>query len=185
MGLSFQVGVPEAVWLPDMASEVRRLLESRYGLGLSPPSDGYHDPDIDPDDRVEAAEHTSEEMGWSWVGALQERAKEALGAGGAPHLLACDSWSTVYLPLETKCETVTVSEQQVTVASLPALAREMTSLLSLLGLPREPEALLARRSEYLDDDDRADDDPDLQAAIELSLAIDEAVARRLPLWVVK
>jgi len=50
MGLAFQVGVPEAVWLPAMAVEVRKLIESRCGLVLAQPSESYYDPEIDPDD---------------------------------------------------------------------------------------------------------------------------------------
>ncbi|HEY3449960.1 MAG TPA: hypothetical protein VGK67_26650 [Myxococcales bacterium] len=37
-------------------------------------------------------------MGASWIGRLQKAVAKRLGKKGCPHLLACDSWVTVYLP---------------------------------------------------------------------------------------
>ena len=93
MGLTLRVAGAANAFESDHAAVVAAAVERSLGYRL-PARVGF------------LRRHSSSEMGWSWIDALREDAAHALGDAASPHLHACDSWCSVYLPRELTPTTV-------------------------------------------------------------------------------
>jgi hypothetical protein len=171
MGLTFVVGNPEAVFVPDYAERVRARLAKAFGPGLL---DSSEEP------------YSSQEVGWGGWARLQEAATDAVGEKRLPHLLSMEAWNGCFVPVATEPTEFAIkgNSAPLKVGSLPALVRELEAVAAALDLPTDD----ARLRELADE--HADDEPgeyamDYQTFAELLLAAHVAQHRRQVLWVVK
>jgi hypothetical protein len=172
VGLSFSVGSPSDVFIPDYAERVRSLLVTVFGPGvaLGSPEEAY----------------SSDEVGWGGWARLQAAAADTVGADRVPHLLSMEAWNGCYVPAPTEPTAFLIpgNSAPLAVGSLPALVGELEAVGAALGLPTDDNGLRDLSAVH------ADDDPDeghvdFQTYAELLLAAHVAERRRQVLWVVK
>ena len=167
MGLTLRVGPATAVFAAPHGDVHTAALRDDFGLDFAATTDPTW---------------TSEDLGWSWIGELQKYAKDS----PSPQLAACNSWLTVYLPRDLDVTSYTAGKSGMVCGSAKRLLTELDRLAAPLQIPSgtaEQEALLQR---YLDEDGfDADDDAHLQAYLWLAKGAREALASKLPLWIVK
>ena len=170
MGLSLQVAAATEVFEDPYGGIHAEQLEERFGFAH-------------PTSR-EADAWCSDEMGWSWVGKLQETAQR-LGVQ-APHLAACNAWLTVYLPKDIDLDSYTVEADEMICGSVQRLGAELAILAEKMGIPDDVGAQVAMLNRYIEEDGvDADDDPDVQCLLQFLEGCRRLRATGLPLWVVK
>jgi hypothetical protein len=170
VSLTFVVGNAADVFPPDFAREVEGELRKRFELGSSS-EDAYRSDDL-------------EAVGWP---ALQQRAVNALGVGGASQIAAVDAYQAVYLPgASGPVEHIAVANaaDPLQVGSVAKLVEELNALAAKTKLPTDDIELMDLAAHYLEDDAKFDQDLDVQTYIQLMLSAKQAVARKQPLWVV-
>jgi hypothetical protein len=175
MGLSYQVGSARSVYHADYAEAVVLGLESL----------GFQDRGGQPGQPL----YCSNDAGWSWCEALQKTAIETLGQVKLSHLVHCDAWNTVYLPLELAPVVLKIkhkSGSELRVASLYGLERELRAFAQARDLPTSATQVQDFYQRYIEEIDcDCDDDPDLQNYALMWLTLLEAQAQEQPMWVVK
>ncbi len=194
MGLSFQAGPAAQVFEKSFAREVSATLERRFGFvcesphakletfisKLSPPAL------VRKPHKLDDESYCSEEVAWSGWEELQKSAQALLGAREIPHLLFVEAWQGAYLPMPLDPQVVKISKsEELRVASLPALIRELLAYSTAARLPVEEAALRALYAEYSEDDDRVDADMHIQTYLQLMLTAQYASKAQCALWVVK
>lgn len=173
MGLAFQVTTPDHAFVAGYADKVIDTFWDRFGVRYS---------------MRDRPRYWSEEIGSKWLLELQEALEERLGSGTLPHLEACDSWATVYLPIEDlEPEQLTIGGEPLIVASLPGLRKELVRVAEALEqpTPTEHEALEQAAKGYQADDGLADRDHAIQAYLHLAMTVEHAAEQTLPLWVLR
>jgi hypothetical protein len=172
MGLIFSVGNPADVQSEPFAEQVRATLAKYFGESIV----------LDSSD----APYSSAEVAWSGWALLQEKAVQTITAEQAPHFLSMAAWFGCFVPTEVRSGALEFPGESLpmSVASLPALVRELELVGGVLGLPIDDRGLrqLARRYQ---DEDIEEDDFANQTYVELLLAAHEATRRRQVLWVIK
>ena len=173
MGLIFTVGCPRDAFVEPFADIVAETFDAHFSSAFPVETD--------------QVPYISDEVGWSGWRELQERAQRVLSSQPPMHLLSMEAWHGVYVPVPTEIGSFSFDEQEtpLDVASLPDLVRELDSLGRADGLPVDDDGLDALAMRYMEDDDLADQDMDVQTYVQLLLAAREATRRNQPLWVVK
>jgi hypothetical protein len=190
LGLSFQAGPASHVFQPAFAREVNDAFERRFGFvtetshsrietfisKLSPPG-LIHKP--------EDESYCSEEVAWSGWTELQQSAQSLLAASEVSHLLFVEAWQGAYLPLSLDPQVLKIDGQELRVASLPSLVRELLVYSSAARLPVEPNDLRKLYAAYAENDSRAGADMHIQTYLQLMLTAQYASRAECVLWVVK
>jgi hypothetical protein len=211
VGLSLCVGAPIDVYTEGHAQTVASLLQARFGLSLPRQPLIRKMASVFPAFALGGG-YRSEEMGASWVEALQAFASSTLGEARTPQLLACDAWNSVFLPREMAPEELKLGpsgpprvegpETQVKeilkaffetlpaggdeilrCASLPALMRELRLLGEAANLPGNDVQARELLRRYRRD--AAIDDPHLQMYAWFQICAATAQCKGAGLWLVK
>jgi hypothetical protein len=129
----------------------------------------------------------SVELGWSWWRQLQEHVATLLGPDATPHFNSVPAWRGVFLPKDTdigEVSGVPGDEGAICIASLPALMLELEAVSGAMAVPFTIPECESMAAKY-DHDESCDDDPEVQALLQLVIGAHLAVQRNQPLWVIK
>jgi hypothetical protein len=176
MALVFRVGTPVDVFTRPFAERLVQILQHHFGAGM----------------RLEGASEdegwVSEQLGWSFLRQLQDRARQLVEPERIPHLLAMPAWRGAFLPVDTtigELSEIWEPDEPIVICSLLSLEKELNLLAPRLAAPMDPDECERLMRRYLDDDERVDDDPDVQAWTQLVIGTRIGLDRKQPLWVIK
>jgi hypothetical protein len=175
VALVLRVGTTADVFTEPFAANLAAALEHHFGEGMSLRG------------QSEDEGWNSIELGSSWWRQLQERVGSLLGTEATPHFSSVPAWRGVFLPKDVeigKLSEVPGDEAPICIASLPALMRELEAASTAMGVPFTIPECESMAAKY-DDDELCDDDPELQALLQLVIGAHRAVQRNQPLWVIK
>lgn len=177
MGLTFTVGNASDVFFGEFADQVEHELARQ--LNYSAPRSTALD--------LEA--YRSEEVAWFGWAQLQQKAVSTIGKDRVPQLLFIEAWRGVYLPLGIEPVQLIIDEEDdqawLQCGSLSKLLRELDQLALIGNLPTDPVGLNELWERFFEEGADPDEDMDIQTYVQLMLAVQVAIERGMPLWVVK
>jgi hypothetical protein len=162
VSLIFVAGSARDVLSPELARAVEDALTQRFALKNGEGEEAYRSDEVDV-------------RGWV---ALQSR---------VPQIAGIDAYQAVFVAAPLRgIEEVTVPNvaDPFHVASLPALVDALQQFAAGASLPTDDVELMQLAAKYLEEDELAEADLDVQTYVQLMLSARQAVARGQALWIV-